>query len=43
MASDVNDDGTFNLADGIYLLTYLFAEGPPPSEPFEAPGCDPTP
>ncbi len=41
-AGDVNDDGRVDIADPIYLLQYLFAEGPKPPEPFEAMGSDPT-
>ena len=42
-AGDTNDDGFLNIADGVYLLTYLFAQGPQPPEPFDTPGVDPTP
>jgi len=42
-ASDVNDDGTLNIADPTYLLGYLFAQKDPPPAPFEACGVDPQP
>ena len=42
-AADTNDDGLLNVADGIYLLSYLFNDGLPPPPPFDAPGIDPTP
>jgi len=43
-AADVNDDGTINLADPVYLLSYLFlgAAPPPPPGPYAA-WYDPTP
>lgn len=42
-AADVNDDGLFDIADGIYLLTYLFTSGPPPAPPGTECGPDLTP
>jgi len=36
-ANDVNDDGTLDLGDGVYLLYYLYLSGEPPPPPF--PGC----
>ncbi len=36
---DVNASGGIDIADAIYLLTYLFAKGPVP-EPIESPACD---
>jgi hypothetical protein len=42
-ASDVNDDGTVNVADVIYKLVYIFGNGPPPPSPFPVCGLDPTP
>lgn len=42
-AADGNDDGAANLVDVLYLLTNLFHQGPPPSEPWPACGTDPTP
>jgi len=36
---DVNASGKIDIADAIYLLTYLFAKGPVP-EPIESPACD---
>jgi hypothetical protein len=41
-ASDVNDDGTVNQADPIWLLSYLFTSGPLPPAPFPDCGADPT-
>ncbi len=41
-AMDTNDDGTTNLADPIYLFSYLFSGGPPPGAPFGVCGPDPT-
>ncbi len=42
-AMDANDDGLLNIVDAIYLLNYVFGQGPPPAAPF--PDCteDPTP
>ena len=42
-AGDVNDDGTNNIIDPIFLLNYLFANGAEPPAPFPNPGLDPTP
>ncbi len=39
-ACDVNDDGLLDIADGIYLLNYLFASGPPPAAPDGSCGPD---
>ena len=39
---DINDDGALNTADPVYLLTYLFLQGPTPPAPFKACGRDPT-
>lgn len=36
-ACDVDGDGTLNVADGVFLLNYLFLDGPTPPAPF--PGC----
>lgn len=41
-AADTNDDGFFNIADTIFLLSYLFSGGPDPAEPFSNCGQDPT-
>jgi hypothetical protein len=41
-ATDINDDGDLNLADGIQLLTYLFSGGTPPAPPFPNCGHDST-
>ena len=40
---DSNDDASVNIGDPIYLLSYLFADGPPPPPPFPVPGSDPEP
>ncbi|HIA26745.1 MAG TPA: hypothetical protein EYN79_01265 [Planctomycetes bacterium] len=40
-ASDVNDDGTVNIGDVIYKLSFLFTGGSPPPSPY--PGCGPDP
>ena len=42
-ACDYNDSGTLSLPDGIGVLFFLFASGPPPEPPFPDPGVDPTP
>jgi hypothetical protein len=42
-AADFNDDGRLNISDAIYGLNFLFGSGPPPPEPFESIGEDPTP
>lgn len=41
-AGDVNDDGSVDLADAIYSLTFQFGSGSPPPPPFPEPGLDPT-
>lgn len=41
-ALDINDDGALTLADPIFLLTYLFAEGQGIPAPFPNAGIDPT-
>ncbi|MFQ5653907.1 MAG: hypothetical protein ACE5GW_04150 [Planctomycetota bacterium] len=39
----MNDDGTFNLADGVALLSALFVPGAPqPPPPVSGCGVDPT-
>lgn len=40
---DANDDGTLNISDPVYLLSYLFVGGGPPPPPFADCGEDPTP
>jgi len=42
-ALDANDDGEVDLADGVYLGSYLYLAGPPPPPPFPSVGPDPTP
>ena len=42
-AADANDDGSIDIADAIYLLSYLFGGGDQPPPPFPDPGIDPTP
>jgi hypothetical protein len=39
---DTNDDGTLNLADAIVILSHLFTGGPPPMDPYNGCGIDPT-
>lgn len=39
---DASDDGVIQLSDGIYLLSYLFAGGSPPTSPFPDCGIDQT-
>ncbi len=41
-AYDVDDLGTVNIADAIYLLNHLFASGADVPEPYENCGADPT-
>jgi len=41
-AADANDDGERGVADPIYLLYFLFLEGPQPPAPGETCGTDPT-
>ena len=41
---DADDNGEVNfITDGIYLMTFLNAGGPPPPPPFPDEGEDPTP
>jgi hypothetical protein len=42
-ACDTNDDGRFDIADAVYILSYVFDGGPPPPPPFPDCGIDPTP
>lgn len=39
MPGDANGDGVVNIADAVYLINYLFANGPPP-QPLEAGDCN---
>jgi hypothetical protein len=41
-AGDADDDEAVGMADAIYLLEYLFREGPAPRPPFPGRGVDPT-
>jgi hypothetical protein len=41
--ADVNDDGTVDITDPIYLLLFLFRSDSPPPPPFPTCGEDPTP
>ena len=34
ICGDCNEDGVVNIADVVYLISYLFQNGPPPSWPF---------
>jgi len=42
-AADANDSGKVDISDGIYLLDFLFLDGPEPPAPFPLCGNDPTP
>lgn len=42
-SGDVDDSGSVNIADPIYLLNYLFGQLAPPPPPFPNAGLDPTP
>lgn len=41
-AADANDDAVLDVSDPVYLLFFLFLQGPPPPAPFPNPGIDPT-
>ena len=41
-AADTNDDGILDVSDPVYLLFYLFRQGPAPPAPFDQEGSDPT-
>ncbi len=41
-AADVNDTGTIDISDPLYLILNLFIGGPPPPAPYPAAGPDPT-
>jgi hypothetical protein len=40
--TDANDSGEVDIADAIYLLAHLFAQGPDPLPPFALCSRDPT-
>ncbi|MCH2585026.1 MAG: hypothetical protein MK138_09685 [Planctomycetes bacterium] len=40
-ASDINADGTLDLADAVYLLNFLYRGGPQPPDPFPGVGMEP--
>lgn len=42
-AADVDDGGSLDVTDAIDLLLHVFSGGPPPPEPYPAPGEDVTP
>ena len=41
-AADANDDGEIDIADPIYVLSWLFGAEDPPRPPFPDPGPDPS-
>lgn len=41
-AADANDDAVLDISDPVFLLFFLFLQGPPPPAPFPDPGIDPT-
>ncbi len=41
-AADVNDDGSVNIADAVFLFAHLFELGPAPASPHAACGVDPS-
>ncbi len=41
-AADVDDNGTVEITDALFIVGYLFLEGEPPRAPFPDPGLDPT-
>ncbi len=40
LAIDANDDNALNVADAIWVLSYLFVGGSPPPQPFPECGED---
>jgi len=38
--ADINDSGEIDISDPIYLLQYLFSQGPLPKDPFGECGFD---
>ena len=41
-AGDSDDNGSVNIGDVMYVLHYLFQDGPPPPPPFDGLGTDAT-
>lgn len=41
-AADVNDTGAVDISDAVFLLRFLFLGGPPPPDPSDGCGVDPT-
>src|SRR5262245_60086725 len=41
-AADANDSGRVNIADGIFILNFLFRGERAPPAPYPIPGADPT-
>ena len=39
-AAEANGDGVIDIADSIYVVAYLFRNGPSPTAPFPAAGLD---
>jgi hypothetical protein len=39
---DADDNESLDITDPIYILSFLFLNGPPPSEPFPVCGVDST-
>ncbi len=42
-SADIDDSGSVDVTDPVYLLNFLFAGGPSPAAPFSECGLDPTP
>ena len=41
-AADIDDNGTVEITDALYIVEYLFLKGARPPAPFPDPGVDPT-